>query len=218
MGVFSNIVNKISETHISKDERLNNFNDWYGKYGKGRASRSWAPSRKKSDYISVKSVWEQAGSPFISDEAHNEEFGKKFPDRPHAVLKPFYSGRTNFGSDRIYNIKNYDNLFAELAHTASVKDKGVLGRFIAEKRHSFEYDDPYADKSGKRLKAGDRGMYDKKMVDFPKWTEKIGLKDVWSLETDAHGFSPRYKEEVGVGREQALKNQYEDMFIKSVTR
>ena len=50
-------------------------------------------------------------------------------------------------------MKNYDNLFAELAHTAPVKNKGVLGRFIAEKRQSFEYDDPYADKSGKRVEA-----------------------------------------------------------------
>ncbi len=61
-------------------------------------------------------------------------------------------------------------------------------------------------------------MYDKKMVDFPKWLNNLGLKDIWSLETNAHGNSPQYKEEVGVGREQALKNRYEDMFIEYVTR
>ena len=215
MPLLSNIVSKISEAYISKDERLSNFDEWYRTHGKGgeRHGRGIPRHRRKRDYLALKTVWELAGSPLISTKAHTEEFEKKFPGRAHAVDKPFYYGRTGFGSDRIYNIRNYEDLFAELAHTFQFKEKGgILGRFINMKRLMFEHDDP----SRERQREGDRGMYDKKIFDFPEWTEKLGLKDWWALETQAHGSGPQYKEEGGIGREKILKKQYKDLYSRSL--
>ena len=198
----------IGDLYISKDEKLDNFNEWYKKYGKfnrlyGRNNKQ----KRDADYRALKTVWEESGSPLISSEPHTKEFGEKYPDRAHAIPKPFYFGRTNFGSDSIYSIKSYDDLFAELAHTSPVKNKGILGRFIDNKRYSFEHDDP----SKKRWKAGDLGMYDKKMVDFPEWAEKMGIKDWWSLETKAHGVGPQYKGQGGVGKETELATAFRNL-------
>ena len=208
--VIGDIINKVSETYISKDERLTNFDEWYRTHGKGGESRGRGipRHRRRRDYLALKAVWEEAGSPLISTKAHTEEFEKKFPGRAHAVDKPFYYGRTGFGRDTIYNIKNYEDLFAELAHTYKDKDKGIIGRFIEKTRYGFEHDDP----TRKRKKEGDFGMYDTKTIDFPEWTEKLGLKDVWSLETQAHGVGPQYKGEGGIGREKILMKQYKDLY------
>ena len=209
--VIGDIINKISETYISKDERLTNFDKWYDRYGQGRDSRRGIPRHKRrKDYLALKAVWEESGSPLISTEAYTEEYGKKFPGRAHAVNKPFYYGRTGFGRDTIYNIRNYEDLFAELAHTYKDKNKGIIGRFIDKKRTRFEHDDP----TRKREKEGDFGMYDKKTIDFPEWTEKLGLKDVWSLESQAHGVGPQYKEEGGIGRQKILYKQYKDLYSR----
>jgi len=209
--VIGDIINKISETYISKDERLTNFDKWYDRYGKGRASRGGIPRhRRRRDYLALKAVWEEAGSPLISTKAHTEKFEKKFPGRAHAVSKPFYYGRTGFGRDTIYNIKNYEDLFAELAHTYKDKNKGIIGRLIEKTRYGFEHDDP----TPKRKKEGDFGMYDKKTIDFPEWTEKLGFKDWWSLETQAHGVGPQYKGEGGIGREKILYKQYKDLYSR----
>jgi len=209
-NLWSNIIGKIKEAHVSKAERLENFNEWYKKYGKGGQRRGRRASKRKrdADYQALKTVWEESGSPLISTKAHTEKFEKKFPGRAHAVRKPFYFGRTNFGRDSIYNIKDYDALFAELAHTYEGKDKGIIGRLIQSKRTQFEHDDP----TPKRRKKGDFGMYDKKTIDFPEWTEKFGFKDWWSLETQAHGVGPQFKGEGGVGREKILETQYKNLY------
>jgi hypothetical protein len=213
MPIWNDITDRVRETYISEDERLSNFNEWYKKYGKGRSSRPGIPKGKRTrDYKALRSVWEVAGSPLISDEAYTEKYGKKFPGRPHTVDKPFYYGSTGFGRDAIYSIKNYEDLFAELAHTSVVKDKGILARFIDKKRYALERDDP----SPERIRGGDVGMYDKIMLDFPDWAEKLGFKDWWSLETQAHGESPRYLKEVGLGREKILAKQYKDLYSLSL--
>ena len=94
------------------------------------------------------------------------------------------------------------------------KDKGIIGRFIQSKRTRFERDDP----SRERQKSGDMGMYDKKTIDFPEWTEKLGLKDIWSLETKAHGTGPQFKGEGGVGREKILEDQYKASYLRAVKK
>ena len=213
---IQDVISKVKEAHVSKDERLENFNEWYKKYGRGGQQRGRRASKRKrdADYRALKTVWEESGSPLISSEAYTEEYGKKFPGRAHATRKPFYFGRTNFGSDSIHNIKSYDDLFAELAHTYEGKDKGIIGRFIQSKRTRFERDDP----SRERQKSGDMGMYDKKTIDFPEWTEKLGLKDIWSLETKAHGTGPQFKGEGGVGREKILEDQYKASYLRAVKK
>jgi hypothetical protein len=187
--------------YVTDKEKLDNFNKWYKKQQYKTSRRNKKPIGSKQ-YIALKQVWEESGSPLIYRKAHSKEFGEKYPGRAHFKSKSPILGRTKFGADAIYNINNYDDLFAELAHSAAY-NKGILGRYMMNVKHNLQYDDP----SRERREEGDRGMYDRKWIDIP-FTDKY---DIWTEETKAHGRGEKYQSAGKVGRESKIKQRYKEI-------